>query len=116
MKPAAFRITLSSIKSNRAWSAPRGHGGIKRKDSSGVLCPKERAGQTGDLQLGGIFHRDRREEKRGKRRGRNRYMIKKTPVVFDSCCRGAMCITCASRRLLVRLYAADRRVLGDFDV
>ena len=36
-------------------------------------------------------------------------MIKKSPIVFDSSCVGARCA-------VLVLYAADRRVLGDFDV
>lgn len=74
-----------------------------------------------DLQPGGIFHRDRtkkkkkgsKKEKRKKggkeKKIRNRYMIKKSPIVFDSSCVGARCA-------VLVLYAADRRVLGDFDV
>lgn len=51
--------------------------------------------------------KEKREER--EKKIRNRYMIKKSPIVFDSSCVGARCA-------VLVLYAADRRVLGDFDV
>lgn len=53
-----FRFRHDKIEYARATDR-----GIKGKNSSGVLFA-ERAGETGDLQLGGIFHRDRRKEKK----------------------------------------------------